>query len=102
MKTTQHTPGPWRCNGSLITAQADMALSVASIYNGGIVGNAARDKAEAEANARLIVAAPELLSALYEIENTIRAMQGNPQWEVFAQKAQQLARAAIAKARGTP
>lgn len=80
-----------------------MALSVASVYNGGIVGNAARDKAEAEANARLIAAAPELLSALENFQYISSAMAANREISLGTIKnCAEQARAALAKAKGTP
>lgn len=57
------TPGPWRVNGPLVTAQAGMALRVCSVHAQAI-GDAAHTPDESAANAALIAAAPNLLAAL--------------------------------------
>lgn len=62
MTKAQHTPGPWRRNGSLIEAP-QMALTVSTV-SWPRIGHAPKDTDEAVANARLIAAAPELLAAL--------------------------------------
>ena len=72
MKNTQkHTQGPWKLNYPLITAQGDMALTVAVVLcredNNARADSAAKTKGEAEANARLIATAPDLLTALNEV-----------------------------------
>jgi hypothetical protein len=67
---TKHTPGPWAIerltNGAyprtVITHQTNYrACIVADLHNASLNG-------EAEANARLIAAAPELLAALEKID----------------------------------
>jgi len=55
-----HTPGPWRVNAHDICAGSD---AVAGVY--GTTGYAPE---EAQANARLIAAAPDLLAALKDVE----------------------------------
>jgi hypothetical protein len=66
--THTHTPGPWKLNFPLITAQDNMALTVAVVLSredsNARKDSAAKTNAEAMANARLIAAAPELLAAL--------------------------------------
>lgn len=62
-----HTPGPWRANSSWIEAP-QMALRVAAV-DWPKRGTAPKSKEEAEANARLIAAAPEMLEALKGIEH---------------------------------
>jgi hypothetical protein len=58
--TTQHTPGPWKAQGwnDLVvnSANGDTILACPGSSSGGID--------EMQANARLIAAAPELLTAL--------------------------------------
>jgi hypothetical protein len=67
---TKHTPGPWRLAPAAAYAGADLNIDVGPsgqetyICCAGIRG----DK-EAEANARLIVAAPDLLAALIRIRD---------------------------------
>lgn len=65
------TPGPWRLSaGSETTVFSHSgAVNVAEARCGGIGGPRV---AEAEANARLIVAAPDLLDALYQYRNDLR------------------------------
>ncbi len=55
---TNHTPGPWRRYGRRI----EYGPMVAG--DGFLVATISRDPKESEGNARLIAAAPELLSSL--------------------------------------
>ena len=98
-----HTPGPWQAVKSFdpdfsfaICAQPHPALRG---FTHIIAGIRETDDAEAaEANARLIAAAPELLEALKTLDNIERGMQGwheDAKANVWAR-----ARAAIAKAEG--
>ncbi|MFY2855016.1 hypothetical protein ACOTJG_13670 [Achromobacter xylosoxidans] len=98
--TTNHTPGPWvrdTGSGSGCDVRAENGRKVAATWgiNNGDPHRPAY-RAECDANARLIAAAPELLEAL---EWALRAMEArNPLWaegERFI-----AARAAIAKAKG--
>lgn len=64
MNNTQYTPAPWQIDYSGnchigITDENDRTLAFCSLQN--------EDCAENEANARLIAAAPDLLSALEEL-----------------------------------
>ena len=61
--TTQHTPGPWNVTG-LYVRERDGGL-VASIID--LWHDQKTPKAEMDANARLIAAAPDLLAALKEL-----------------------------------
>lgn len=71
--TTKHSPGPWEVHGDT-TQQAFYvhgANVVCDIHRGGSYspwcdGRFSRTPSEDEANARLIAAAPELLSAIRE------------------------------------
>lgn len=73
-QTTEHTPWPWHLNHERIQGPHDECVA--------LVGAIDEDKAidwptseptdtdlEAEANARLIAAAPELLAALEQVRN---------------------------------
>jgi hypothetical protein len=61
--TIAHTPGPWRLNaGNGTEVMTETGLNVARAHCGGIYHIKV---AQAEANARLIAAAPELLNLLY-------------------------------------
>jgi hypothetical protein len=92
--TTEHTPAPWEIFNDFgvmrIVKRKGSALEIAQIK---VAGDGEEDFDEAEANAKLIAAAPELLEALiisldYEMTEVEIA-----HWE-------QKARAAIAKATG--
>ena len=113
--TTKHTPGPWDfefgemggydCMTDAFKVTAGQRLIAELDLSG--YGQSTRqregtgDKAEAEANARLIAAAPDLLEELKNIANA------NPkEWEPevrdqFQAWAQNRARAAIQKAEET-
>lgn len=90
-----HTPGPWSCgekgNGAVGSVYCDNSLGtrVAIVYGRG-QEYTIFSRAEEEANARLIAAAPDLLNALTVLADACASM-GIP---VDA------ARAAIAKATG--
>jgi hypothetical protein len=104
MTKAQHTPGPWRRNGSLIESP-QMALSVASVYPER-VGWAPKSKDEYDANARLIAAAPELLAALVELVALQDRYNSAPMTELAKTSGKEIAAywaaaiVAIAKARG--
>lgn len=91
---TNHTPEPWfhyddtqhRIHGHEIAATGK---TVARIYC------TKGDEAEDAANARLIAAAPDLLDAMNEIANANGGIHGT-----CVRDLQEIARAAIAKARG--
>jgi len=83
-----HTPGPWR-----VTEDAN-GFAVSWLNSPGLAGRIAKvnsGQIEQEANAHLIAAAPELLKALVAIVAV--ADRKTAEFD--------LARAAIAKARGT-
>lgn len=74
---TQHTPGPWRVSvGDETQVFAAANQNITSANCGGLSGIRV---AEAEANARLIAAAPELLAALLVLIPRNVAL-GNPNW----------------------
>lgn len=86
----KHTPGPWEVSGSEIRSQSEQIIIAGTYY----VGTARRG--QVEANARLIAAAPDLLTSLKALlpegwgdDDTMDHMPGV-----------KLARAAIAKAEG--
>jgi hypothetical protein len=101
-----HTPGPWRLNLGNETEIMDGTgkLNVARAHCGGISGIRV---AEAEINARLIAAAPNLLTELEVREGDlvmlIRAIEeGDPKQELLVRAGDMLreTRAALIKARG--
>ena len=95
-----HTPGPWLVEGRTVYALNDDGYNRFSA----LVQDAHTPGDELEANARLIAAAPELLEALEDIANDyaerfdMDSQSTNPGMKVVVENA----RAAIAKARGTP
>ena len=60
INTTQHTPGPWYAHCTYISGKTDNISIAQCSYRGKV------DLIEAEANAHLIAAAPELLDSLQE------------------------------------
>ena len=80
-KTQKHTPGPWTITDEMMGPKGDYDAAIMArdgmTYIGGIVGDdrhgsadqwdSAVPVAEAQANARLIAAAPDLLSLLREV-----------------------------------
>lgn len=98
-----HTPGPWIAVESLAirTTNGSTLAQVRwdDFWDGDdIAARPRRDDEQAKANARLIAAAPELLEALEGVLRTedSRFRLSDDDWSVF----RQLARSAIAKARG--
>jgi hypothetical protein len=96
--TSAHTPGPWEVNGTTIETIASPSVVIGRAYDAEDSGGGVESNSEAEANARLIAAAPELLAALRGlVEDYEGAYGGNDE---DAPKALTDARAAIAKATG--
>lgn len=100
--TTAHTPGPWEYDG-LTPAHNHPAImdptgtiQLAHVLTGRNLEGKRVDEFEADANARLIAAAPELLAALRLflglMDLAAPAIKGEPEYKA--------ARAAIAKAEG--
>jgi hypothetical protein len=91
---SDHTPGPWEVgqygNSFIVTAKAN-SYDVAVVRN---IGNE-----DNEANARLIAAAPELLAAL---QRYMEVCPADEDTTAAFQEAANNARAAIAKATGSP
>lgn len=92
MSETRHTPGPWRALGATVYPDRDCLETLAALAICKRRQHAPTiRKAEAEANARLIAAAPELLTlARYAVDNP----------EFDSERFDMMARTAIAKAEG--
>lgn len=90
MSNQQHTPGPWKLNGSIVTTENGTPIASAQYY--GIHGSK-----ECDDNALLIAAAPELLEACQSLVNWCD--KNKPAGEALFFVTQ--ARAAIAKATGS-
>lgn len=86
-ETAKHTPGPWSLSPGRSTR-----VDLIDDKNGHAVGEIVWVDARKPADARLIAAAPDMLEALEEIMKTIAGCQTEFYY--------QLARAAIAKAKG--
>ena len=104
MPDTEHTPGPWTFDGY----DGDQGYEVGGPPDYcGILATAhhdtdEHDKGEAEANARLIASAPDLLSALELACDGIEGVSvGSWYADQLADIALPTIKAAIAKARGT-
>ena len=96
--TTQHTPGPWNVTGLCVREQdGGLVASIIDLWH-----DQKTPKAEKNANAALIAAAPELLAALIDL----MAMIDSPQISIYGVVDQQWTvakretRAAIARATG--
>ncbi len=100
-ETTKHTPGPWKARDCFTNGQpVEYAIEtrdawLASVHITGPKNGF--DCEEAEANARLIAAAPELLEALKKVLPLVESLvlDGEPYMNE-----QEEARDAIAKATG--
>jgi len=93
---TRHTPGPWDVHGdhATLVGPRNGKQMLAEAKHGHIVTECALTIGEAQANARLIAAAPELLEALKAMLNG--GIDTGLTWEETCNQAA----AAIAKAEG--
>ena len=93
---TQHTPGPWRVAfGNRLEVHGpkdEIGWPASIVYNAGLCTSE-----EAQANARLIAAAPDMLAALQDI--MAESSRDDDDHDVIA-TIQGVCRAAIAKAKG--
>lgn len=109
MSTAKHTPGPWEAikwtshaPTTVVSAEWAAAILKGKHFTGGAViadCQGARSgylDDEAEANARLIAAAPELLEALTKIRQVADGFKVDVPWG----KIIEMADAALRKARG--
>ena len=87
---TTHTPGPWNCNRSSASGY-DIVCAENLPVDVCVISRRDKTTGEIDANARLIAAAPELLTAL----KFVLSAHGGQLEAAFAQ-----ARDAIAKAEG--
>jgi hypothetical protein len=92
------TPGPWRVETDEFDIVASDGELLATIFP------MSQGKGDAEANARLIAAAPDLLEALKIAHATIYALAKihDPAWQIYVNRAPEMLQieAAIAKAEG--
>ena len=104
-KVVGHTPGPWRIEGGAVYVAPRDEFSfigekiavVAYPHDGWVEGeNGDMSHPEAEANARLLRAAPDLLDALREIAQQSLGVRARP--DLTLGEINDIARAAIARA----
>lgn len=111
MNQTQakHTPGPWECSLDLCTVYGRKGWSIGPVGVTAAVCGDTPSRQEQEANARLIAAAPELLTAMEECITEPNAYCYTHSAGVVGQakdmerrlkQINYVARAAIAKAKG--
>ena len=99
---SNHTPGPWVLNGYQIERTTGIARTIGLVRSQRVLGtdSAAKTEQEALANARLIVAAPDMLETLRATAKWV-ALQGEvPGCGPAAESMGRIIAAAIAKAEG--
>lgn len=95
----KHTPGPWKFLPSFGRVEVEkFIVAYLSLSVEGRTNPIYLSQGEAEANGRLIAAAPELLEALDKIRNLERR-NFREAWDML-QEVDRLAGAAIRKAKG--
>ena len=93
---SKHTPGPWHHTGREFNDVRDSDDELVAVALHLRVGQPERSIHEAEANARLIAAAPDLLEAAQQV---LSHKRGEDDWLILAVHCRVL-EAAIAKATG--
>ena len=96
---TQHTPGPWQMGGELISKEGSN-LEIASVWSESANRKLSPRQSEADANARLIAAAPELLEVLLTLLVAVDHKRYNVRADLDFFLADAAARTVIAKATG--
>ena len=97
-----HTPGPWSARGRSVTTLNVDPPSGAESRVVAVTGQTSRHLEQAEADARLIAAAPDLLAALGIIREGSRMVQSDdPEISRWLDRVHERASAAIAKAKGS-
>lgn len=96
-KAARHTPGPWRAKNELRESKRGWTayvispiITVASVY--------ANSREEAEVNAAMMAAAPDLAEALIEMLDSNEAIFKHTGLTVFNNQAKEKAQAALTKA----
>ena len=105
---TQHTPGPWKLSNVPTIENGMTSYHVfAPVSSGYVIARTGQSSvegtlAEAQENARLLAAAPDLLEALQNARNVLAGLATGDLKEITPDSpALRAARAAIAKATGT-
>ena len=95
---SKHTPGPWARRPGTLSVQGGDGKLVANALSGTMQrvadGPALRSRQEAEANAALVAAAPELLAALQAI---LEVDHPDADFSRMVERAKRIARNAIEK-----
>jgi hypothetical protein len=98
---SEHTPGPWQVDYELLATFENDGRTEELIE---IVGDSRGNTpcyATSKVDARLIAAAPDMLAALKELDDTVNEPNDHKDgWEAALERASNKARAAIAKAEG--
>jgi hypothetical protein len=94
----KHTPGPWKAVDCRHQFNGQIRIWKDALPTEPMIANVLAKNPNAEANARLIAAAPELLEALEKIRNLERR-NFREAWDML-QEVDRLAGAAIRKAKG--
>jgi hypothetical protein len=96
----KHTPGPWDAHGTMVLQRGGVELHIAYCRQ----ADDTPLTQNAEANARLIAAAPTLLDALQKIGggfiNSDFVMSNPPDWHKAFAELQEIARTALSAAAG--
>jgi hypothetical protein len=97
-----HTPGPWKVDQQRRAHGYNVAVFSGDIAVADVpgIGKDPANDPEADANARLIAAAPELLGALDDLAWIVEAGRVEPVARAEVDERLERARAAIAKAEG--
>jgi hypothetical protein len=101
--STQHTPGPWHFTNELNAKRArGKFLTVLPVGDDCPVADVNRHRGpSSEANARLIAAAPDLLTALQDAVNVFLDADKAPGQVLLTGDRREAWEAAVSKAKGT-
>ena len=97
MNESKHTPGPWRAVGTFVEGGGRAIAKAVLLAKSNLAGEGSENEL-GKANARLIAAAPEMENTLNEIVGMVIAQ--NIDGLDRTGKIYEIARAAIAKAKG--
>jgi hypothetical protein len=95
----KHTPAPWLVVGSTVLS-GEYPICKTPLRDRRVSDSGAWGAAHAEANCRLIAAAPELLAACNELLSCVMSYYEGPRGQDYSGGSISRAKAAIAKAEG--
>ncbi|MCD0496901.1 hypothetical protein LP085_08590 [Achromobacter sp. MY14] len=102
--SAQHTPGPWLCTKAKHGVDADHYVIATLADDRGdrclIIHAEVGDDSQVEANAHLLVGAPNLLQAAQRYLNALDTWDGSGKAERHTKRMEHDLRAAVAKAKG--